>query len=450
MNLQEYSLQRKRILNIFYAMSFDNNTKFHFSKELEETIEIRENQATAINFSRDCNSEKKHSINKIYGKNLTNINLDFLVEIPKIKTNVLVEYLENDFDSEGFIKSNFRLFFIDRNAEKNIGKEYDNRYFTSNELEEVIYEFSSLPLIKSFSDSFIIEVKFNIGFDFWKKLKLPFNHMSDFELSDKLKSANVLLKLEQYSLLNRDLYLVLKQMMNEAIQLNNCNWEFYLIRSKALYYLKEYDKALIDCNLSIIWNPNNSDAFYERGQQFTNLKYFDLAESDFRRAVELNPESFLAHFMLGLVLLKSENSISEAVNAFKNSNYLNQNDICTQFYLGVSLAKNGNIEDAIEIFNDIISSEPTLAKAYINRGICDYKNGNLKSAIDFFSKAIKLDSASAIAYFNRGYCKEKLKINNDIISDLETANLIDNKFFEMGIPINKFNYKLEPMLVWFD
>jgi tetratricopeptide (TPR) repeat protein len=60
--------------------------------------------------------------------------------------------------------------------------------------------------------------------------------------------------------------------------------------------------------------------------------------------------------------------------------------------LGLVYYGTNKIDEAVEIFNNIIKIEPTFSEPYFNLGlIFYYKKRNFLSAIFFFKKAIELN-----------------------------------------------------------
>ena len=71
---------------------------------------------------------------------------------------------------------------------------------------------------------------------------------------------------------------------------------------------RENENTIAKYDRAIEINPNNSDAYRNRGLLYYQQGQFKLAETDLSKAIELNPEDAEAYYTLGLVYLTSQNS----------------------------------------------------------------------------------------------------------------------------------------------
>ena len=76
--------------------------------------------------------------------------------------------------------------------------------------------------------------------------------------------------------------------------------------------------------------------------------------------------------------------------------------IYATFYEGRTLQIQGQYQQAIERYSQIIELNPLLAAAYNNRGNCFYHSGQNDLAILDFDQALELEPRNADAYSNRG------------------------------------------------
>jgi len=67
------------------------------------------------------------------------------------------------------------------------------------------------------------------------------------------------------------------------------------------YNAKEYQKALTDYDRAIQLDPQDADAYYNRGLVYYNLKEYQKAIADYDRALQLNPQHVGAYYNRGLV-----------------------------------------------------------------------------------------------------------------------------------------------------
>jgi tetratricopeptide (TPR) repeat protein len=64
---------------------------------------------------------------------------------------------------------------------------------------------------------------------------------------------------------------------NQAIKLNPENADAFINRGNTYTKLKQFEKAIQDYNQAIKLNPKHPDAFINRGNTYTDLKQFEKA-----------------------------------------------------------------------------------------------------------------------------------------------------------------------------
>jgi len=136
----------------------------------------------------------------------------------------------------------------------------------------------------------------------------------------------------------------------------------------------EYEKAMGCFNKAIELDPNNVDAYGNRGITYRHLKQYERAIEDYTKVIELDPNSAIAYYNRGITYRR-----------------LNQ------------------YERAIEDYTKAIELNPNLVAAYINRGCAYYDLREYERAIGDFNKAIELDPNAADAYYYRDRAIDKSK-----------------------------------------
>ena len=84
------------------------------------------------------------------------------------------------------------------------------------------------------------------------------------------------------------------------IKANPNDAEAYKNRGDAYAKLKKYDKALDDCNKAIEFNPNSAEAYNNRGIAYSDLNNYKKAVSDYTKAIELKSNDGLYYYNRGL------------------------------------------------------------------------------------------------------------------------------------------------------
>jgi tetratricopeptide (TPR) repeat protein len=101
---------------------------------------------------------------------------------------------------------------------------------------------------------------------------------------------------------------------------------------------------------------------------------------------------------------------------------------------GLVYASLRNFELAIADFNKSIELDPNLAIAYSNRGVAYENLGKLDQAIGDYNVAIKLDGKVALSYANRGNCYVELGSRDKAIADYDAAirlNATDGRVYDL-------------------
>lgn len=128
-----------------------------------------------------------------------------------------------------------------------------------------------------------------------------------------------------------------------------------------------YDMAIADYTESIRLNPQDADAYNNRGYVYNDFKkMYDIAISDFNEAIRLNPQHARAYYNRGL--------------AYHNK---------------------GDYDRAIADYDQAIRLNPQYAIAYANRGVAYEIKGDIDRAIADYDRALQINPNDEIARNNR-------------------------------------------------
>lgn len=131
--------------------------------------------------------------------------------------------------------------------------------------------------------------------------------------------------------------------------------------------------ATIDeLNQRVADNENSVLAYDQRGMYYIQKGEYELAISDFKKALQIDPLNSEIHNHLGIV------------------------------YFIV-----GNYELALQCYDNSISSDPEYAKAYFNRGILMIKINNEEAAYKDLLKASKLKHQPAREFLSENYDSQR-------------------------------------------
>ena len=178
---------------------------------------------------------------------------------------------------------------------------------------------------------------------------------------------------------------------NKAIELNPNDGNAYLNRGNTYNNLKKYDKAIEDYSKVIELNHNDGNAYFNRGNTYNNLKKYDKAIEDYSKVIELNPNDWKAYSNRG--------------NTY------------------IDLKK---YDKAMEDYGKVIELNPNDGKAFFNRGNAYNNLKKYDKAIEDFSKAIKFNSNDGEAYLSRGIAYGSLEKYDKAIEDCKKFIELDN------------------------
>lgn len=96
---------------------------------------------------------------------------------------------------------------------------------------------------------------------------------------------------------------------------------------------------------------------------------------------------------------------------------------------GVAYMKLEKFDDAIADFESAKNISPTLKGVYSNLGVIWFYRENYEKAIENYNREIEITPDNAVAYFNRALCMTKLGETENAISDLTAAISISPDFY---------------------
>ena len=187
------------------------------------------------------------------------------------------------------------------------------------------------------------------------------------------------------------------------------------------------------------------------------------AETLWRRAIEQNPRSWLAHYNLGVLFwLRGDVSAAQRqyhraleVNPRYASGWANLGNIATRrgeydralslydkalaidaqspmalYNKAKELVRRGDRDGAVSLYRRALEAEPTMAPAHNNLGLLLLDRGEYEEARGHFEKAWRYDPQDAAAAFNLGVTAERLGDLEEAQSYYAAALTIDTGFVD--------------------
>ena len=113
--------------------------------------------------------------------------------------------------------------------------------------------------------------------------------------------------------------------------------------------------------------------------------------------------------------------LDEAINYYQQAIHLNPNDAAAYNNLGNAMADAGRLPDAIEYYSQAIKSKPRYPEAHNNLGLALARSGRLAEAIEHYEQALKLNPDSAAAHNNLGSALTRTGRLTEAIAQYEEA-----------------------------
>lgn len=113
----------------------------------------------------------------------------------------------------------------------------------------------------------------------------------------------------------------------------------------------------------------NSTFYYNRGVESFKAGSMTDAETNFKKAVEVNPSYTLGHYGLGRVYLLRKDKVSEAVRELKISVSLDPGLARGWFKLGLAELVSGKYMDSLHSFKEAYDRDKTFIEALYNMGV---------------------------------------------------------------------------------
>ena len=200
-------------------------------------------------------------------------------------------------------------------------------------------------------------------------------------------------------------------------------------RMRSAYDHADYNGAIKHANELIAMEINWSQAspvLMERANAFRAKGDFDKALVDYDQAVAFNPKSAGPHVDRGLVWEKKGRR-DEALRDYAEAIRLDPKMWQAHFDRAICLKEAGDLGKAIEDMSDVIKLKPEYVPAYVNRAADYYRLGQVDKALQDWDYATKLNSNQAEPYLGRTMAYLKKKDYVKAAQEMEAAARVESK-----------------------
>lgn len=151
----------------------------------------------------------------------------------------------------------------------------------------------------------------------------------------------------------------------------------------------------------------SANDYIDWGVRLACLGRYDRAEEKFRRAVEDDSESGVAHYNLALSL-ELQDRCSEALQSYSQACELAPESDAVLTNCGLLLLKLGHCDAAIAKLEEVIGLRPDDSDAHFNLGVACFRTGDFASAVTALQNAVELQPNEPELRFNLGLALKRV------------------------------------------
>lgn len=211
-----------------------------------------------------------------------------------------------------------------------------------------------------------------------------------------------------------------RQAFEKAIQLSPASEEAHMKLAELFLYVEMHQESLNELNEVLRINKHHPKAYYMKGMVYKEGKDTALAISSFLTTTEQDPEYALAYEQLGLIYAARRDP--RALDFYRNALRINPKNTLVQYNIGLFYQENGEPDKAIELYKELLVTDPSYAYAHYNIGYIFYElKKKPAEALPHFEQALNAKPDYAEARYMTGLCKEDLGKRNEAIADYRAS-----------------------------
>jgi len=154
----------------------------------------------------------------------------------------------------------------------------------------------------------------------------------------------------------------MEALYNEKVAADPNNPINYVNLGYVYFQKKDFEKAIADYRKAISLDDKNYAAHFNLGAAYAQTGKDDRAISEYQKAIDIAPRAEDAHLSLGM-LYKAKSDWVKAEKELETANSLNPGDVVVLYNLGTVKEKQGNKDEAINIYQSAVQLMPTYTEA---------------------------------------------------------------------------------------
>lgn len=235
-----------------------------------------------------------------------------------------------------------------------------------------------------------------------------------------------------YYLAAADLYFKAEQvpsaaalLMHATKTLKKPNADVFAELGKYYFYGAKYEQANQFLDNALQLDNKRPDVFFWKAMCLKDQKQLQPAITNFKKSIQLNPQSYNAYMMLAQTLaeLKDKQCITYYEKAFAIDSTKSE----ALYGKAMFWQNTGDTDLAINAYKNLITHDPQFQDAYYNVGYIYFLQKKYPEAQKHFELAIRVSPAFAKAYYMRGLCSENQNKPAEARADYKRALNFDPK-----------------------
>jgi protein O-GlcNAc transferase len=195
--------------------------------------------------------------------------------------------------------------------------------------------------------------------------------------------------------------------------------------ARALAATGKLPDAALEMQAAVKAAPQSAPLLGDLGSIYAQQKSWAKAESAFRDAIAIDPNSAIAHLRLGLAM--QAQSEPGALQELDQAAQLAPNDAAIQLAWGKALAISGDDAQAIPVLEHAIILQPGSEDAMNQLAQAYQRAKRVPEAIGLFKKVLAIDPKNAILLTNFGMAYAQMQRAKDAVPLLQSAVELDPK-----------------------
>ncbi len=189
----------------------------------------------------------------------------------------------------------------------------------------------------------------------------------------------------------------------KSLELNPDNHEAWINRGDSLNYLGRYEEAVASYDTALLLKPNVFEAWNNRGKSLNNLGCHEEALVSYDKALDFNSDYYEAWYNRGK-LLDELGEYEKAVSSYNHALVIEPDDYKSWYDRGNSLGELSNHQrEAIASYERASNIQPDSPLPYVHIGSLYYEIGEVEKAYEAFFRLTKIQPSNADNWNNVGY-----------------------------------------------